>query len=303
MRVAITGASGLIGTALVEELRRHGHEVQRLVRGEPRTPAPDEVRWKPDAGYVDLDRLEGVDGVVHLAGAGIGDRPWTAAHRRRVLDSRVTGTGTIATALTQLERPPSVLVSQSGIHYYGDTGAREVDETSPRGDGFLPSVCVAWEAAAEPARAAGIRVVHPRTGLVMTRRGGLLPRLLLPFRLGLGARLGDGRQYMPPISLADEVRAVRFLLEHDEISGPVNLVVPHAVTNAEFTTMLARIVSRPAVLRVPKLPLRVADKLLANQLTELLLYSLRARPQRLLEAGFAYEHPDVDDVLRWAVKN
>lgn len=303
MRVAITGASGLIGTALVEELRRHGYEVQRLVRGEPRTAAPDEVRWNPDAGYVDLERLEGVDGVVHLAGAGIGDRPWTAAHRRRVLDSRVTGTGTLATALTQLERPPSVLVSQSGIHYYGDTGAREVDETAPRGDGFLPSVCVAWEAAAEPARVAGIRVVHPRTGLVMTRRGGLLPRLLLPFRLGLGARLGDGRQYMPPISLADEVRAVRFLLEHDEISGPVNLVVPHAVTNAEFTTMLGRIVSRPALLRVPQLPLRVADKLLANQLTELLLYSLRARPQRLLEAGFAYEHPEVDDVLRWAVKN
>lgn len=303
MRVAITGASGLIGTALVEELRRHGHEVQRLVRGEPRAPAPDEVRWKPDAGYVDLERLEGVDGVVHLAGAGIGDRPWTAGHRRRVLDSRVMGTTTIATALTQLDRPPSVLVSQSGVHYYGDTDAREVDEADPRGHGFLSDVCVAWEAAAEPARAAGIRVVHPRTGVVLTKRGGLLARLLPVFRLGLGGPLGDGRQYMSPISLADDVRAMRFLLEHEGIAGPVNLVVPRAVTNSDFTTTLGRLVSRPTFLRVPRLPLRVADKVVANQLTELLLYSLRARPKVLLDAGFTFDHPEVDDVVRWAVDN
>lgn len=300
MRVAVTGASGLIGTALVEHLRSHGHQVQRLVRGEPRAPAPDEVRWRPEAGYVDLDRLEGVDGVVHLAGAGIGDRPWTPSRRRLVLESRVAGTRTIATALTQLSRPPSVLVSMSGIHFYGDTADREVDESAPRGSGFLPDVCVAWEHAAEPARAAGIRVVHPRTGPVLTRRGGLLARLLPLYRLGLGGKLGDGRQYMSPISLVDEVNGIRFLLEQQGISGPVNMCVPSAVTNSDFTAALGALVSRPTLLRVPKLPLRLADSVLANQLTELLLYSVRARPSVLLEAGYQHAHPTVADVLRWA---
>lgn len=303
MRVAVTGASGLIGTALVAHLREHGHEVQRLVRGEPRTPAADEVRWQPDAGYVDLERLQGVEGVVHLAAAGIGDRPWTPARRRLLMDSRVDGTRTLATALAQLSPQPSVLVSMSGINFYGDGGDREVDESAPRGAGFLADVCVAWEAAAEPARTAGIRVVHPRTGLVMTCRGGLLARLRPLYRLGLGGKIGTGRQYTSVVSLADTVNALRFALEHAQLSGPMNLCVPRAVTNAAFTASLGRAVSRPTFLRVPTLPLKLADKVVANQLTEFLLDSVRARPAVLLAAGFEFEHPEVDDVLRWAVAN
>lgn len=303
MRVAVTGASGLIGTALVGDLRSHGHDVQRLVRGGATTRAPDEVRWQPEAGHVELEPLEGVDGVVHLAGAGIGDRPWTPSRRRLVLDSRVAGTRTIATALTQLSKPPSVLVSMSGIHYYGHTAGREVDEGSLRGAGFLADVCAAWEGAAEPARAAGIRVVHPRTGPVLTRRGGLLASVLPVYRLGLGGKIGDGAQFLSPISLADEISAIRLLLEHGDISGPVNMCVPQAVTNTAFTKALGALLSRPTLLRVPKLALRLGDKVLANQLTELLLYSVRARPGVLLDAGFHYQHADLDAVLRWSITN
>ena len=300
MRVAVTGASGFIGTALVAHLREHGHEVLRLVRGEPRTPAPDEVRWKPDAGYVDLERLEGVDGVVHLAGAGVGDRPWTPARRRLILQSRVAGTRTIASALAQLARPPGVLVSMSGTHYYGDSGAHEVDETAPRGSGFLSDVCLGWEGAADPARAAGIRVVHTRNGLPLSRRGGLLSRLLPVYRLGLGGKLGDGRQHMSVLSLADEISALRFLLEHDQIVGPVNVAMPAPATNAEFTETLGEVVGRPTALRVPAFPLKIADRAVGGQLTALLLQSQRVRPQVLLDAGFAYQHPKLNDVLRWA---
>ena len=298
MRVAVTGASGLIGTALVAALRADGHQVVRLVRGQSTKPAPDEVRWNPQAGYVDLDGLAGVDGVVHLAGAGVGDRPWTPARKRVIRDSRVDGTRTIATALTQLDPKPNVLVSASAIGYYGDSGDTEVDETSPPGEGFLASVVVDWEAAAAPARAAGIRVAHPRTGLVMTRRGGILPKLALPFKLGLGGRLGSGRQYSSVISLADEVAALQALLIDDSVEGAVNLCCPQPLTNADFTTALARAIGKPARLMVPGLLLGRTE-----QTREMLLFGQRARPAVLERRGFAFAHQDAESVIDWALAN
>jgi uncharacterized protein (TIGR01777 family) len=301
MRVAITGASGLIGTALAESLRGDGHEVLRLVRGEPRNPEPDEVRWSPDAGYVDLEQLEGVDAVVHLAGAGVGDRPWTPSYRRTLRDSRVRGTHTIATALTQLDARPSVLVSASAIGYYGDAGDRVVDETASSGGGFLAGVVRAWESAADPARTAGIRVVHPRSGLVMTGRGGLLPRLLLPFKVGLGGRVGHGRQWWSGISLVDEVAALRFLISHEDLAGPVNLAAPEPARNTDWTSLIGELLHRPTRLAAPTLALRAVDGLLGNQASEMVLFSQRARPAVLEGAGFVFQHPDPESILRAAL--
>lgn len=298
MRIAVTGASGLIGTALVAALRADGHEVLRLVRGQPSAPASDEVRWNPEAGYVDLNRLTGVDGVVHLAGAGVGDRPWTRARRSVVLGSRVDGTRTIATAMTRLDPKPRVLVSASAVGFYGDTGDTEVDENSPSGDGFLASVVVAWEAAAAPAKAAGIRVVHPRTGLVLTKRGGILPKISLPFKLGLGGKIGNGKQYWSVISLADEVSAIQRLLTDDSIHGPVNLTCPQPITNSGFTTDLAAAMHKPARVPVPGFLLRVTE-----QTKEMLLFGQRARPTVLERVGFTFAQPDVRSAIEWALKN
>lgn len=225
MRIAVTGASGLIGSALVPHLRAGGHDVIRLVRRP--ASAPDEVTWDPTTGTVDLDGLAGTEGIVHLAGAGVGDHRWTDDYKREILDSRVDGTHTIVKAMTSLDPLPRVLVSASAIGWYGDTGDRIVDETAPAGTGFLADVVRAWEAAADPARTAGIRVVHPRTGLVVAGNGGAWARMFPLFRLGLGGKLGDGRQYWSWISLQDEIRALEFLLERDDLSGPVNLTGPH----------------------------------------------------------------------------
>ena len=300
MRVAVTGASGLIGSALVESLKRDHHEVLRFVRGEPRTPAPDEVRWNPTAGYVDVERLEGLDAVVHLAGSSTA-KPWLGGQQREFRDSRVVGTGTIAAALAQLDRPPAVLVAGSAIGFYGDGADRPLDESAPAGQGFLAEVVQDWEAAAEPARAAGIRVVHSRTGLVMSRRGGLLPLMTLPFRLGLGGRLGPGTQYWSGISLADEVSALRFLIDQPELTGPVNLAMPEPATNAEWTQAIGRALRRPTRVTVPRLALKIADKPLSGQATEMLLFSQRVVPAKLLGAEFAFAHPDVSAVLAWAL--
>jgi uncharacterized protein (TIGR01777 family) len=303
MRVAITGASGLIGTALDASLRADRHDVLRMVRGEPRSPAPDEVRWNPDAGYVDLDRLDGVDAVVHLAGAGVGDRPWTPGYRKTILESRERGTGTIAAALAQLDQPPKVLVSASAIGYYGDAGDTEVDEQAPTGDGFLAEVVRVWEGAAEPARAAGIRVVHPRSGLVMTKRGGLLPRMLIPFKLGVGGPVGNGRQWWSGISLADEVAALRFLIDHDELAGPVNVAAPQPGRNADWAELIGRTLHRPNWLRLPTIALRLADQLVGDQASEMLRFSQRVRPAVLEAAGFQFAHPDPESILGWAMEN
>lgn len=290
MQIAITGSTGLIGSALVRALRDEGRTVLRLVRRRP--AAGDEVRWDP-FGEVDAAALEGVDAVVHLAGAGIGDRRWTSCYKRQIRDSRVEGTRTLARALAAMDRPPAVLVSASGTGFYGDTGDRAVDEGAPGGSGFLADVCRDWEAAALPAAEAGIRVVHPRTGLVLAREGGLLGRTLPLFRAGLGGRLGTGRQWMSWIALADEVAALRFLIDGD-LDGPVDLTAPEPVTNAVYTRTLGRALHRPTLLAVPATALRLA---LGGFADEAALVSQRVLPARLGKAGFRFRYPDLAGAL------
>ncbi|HEV2088771.1 MAG TPA: TIGR01777 family oxidoreductase [Cryptosporangiaceae bacterium] len=295
MRVAVTGASGVIGSALVPALRNDGYDVLRLVRGVP--TAPDERRWEPAVRLLDPAVLSDVDAVVHLAGAGVADRRWTDDYKRTIRDSRVDGTLTVAEALARATPRPRVLLSASAVGYYGDRGDDVVDESAPPGEGFLPEVCQEWEAATAPAADAGVRVVLMRTGLVCSPRGGLLDRMVPLFKLGLGGKLGSGRQYQPWISLRDEVDAIRFLLVSPEISGPANLTGPVPVTNAEFTRALAEVLHRPAVLPVPRLALRTVLGPFAD---EGVLAGQRAVPAVLSAHGFAFTDPDVRSALRWA---
>ncbi|GJF34647.1 epimerase [Kitasatospora sp. NE20-6] len=303
MRIAVTGSTGLIGSALVRSLLADGHEVVRLVRRRSRVgPQSDGtvgVGWNPYLLQVDAAGLEGADAVVHLAGAGVGDRRWTQAYKREIRDSRVLGTETVAGALAKLKRPPAVLVSASAVGYYGQTGSLEIDEDSPAGDDFLARVCVEWEAAARPAADAGIRVVHPRTGLVLSAAGGAAGRMLPLFRLGLGGRLGSGGQYWSIIALADEVAALRFLIDRREMSGPVNLTGPVPVTNAELTEALGRALGRPTALAVPSFALKAALGEMAVEVAG----SHRVVPSRLLAAGFRFRYPDVDAAVQAALED
>ncbi|MFJ9605589.1 TIGR01777 family oxidoreductase [Kitasatospora sp. NPDC101176] len=301
MRIAVTGSTGLIGSALVRSLLADGHEVVRLVRRRSRTgPQPDgstAIGWNPLLGEVERGGLAGTDAVVHLAGAGVGDHRWTDSYKREIRESRVLGTETLAVALAELKEPPRVLVSASAVGWYGQTGDRVIDEDSPAGDDFLAEVCVEWEAAARPAERAGIRVVHPRTGMVLSAAGGAGARLLPLFRLGLGGRLGDGRQYWSLLSLEDEVAALRFLIDRDDLSGAVNLSAPEPATNAELTAALGRALRRPTPFPVPEAVLRVV----LGELAVEVVGSHRVVPRRLLDAGFRFEHPDVDAVVRSVV--
>ncbi|MGR4879361.1 TIGR01777 family oxidoreductase [Streptomyces sp. LARHCF249] len=295
MRIAVTGSTGLIGSALVRSLRADGHEVVRFVRRRP--AAGDEARWDPARGYVDAAGLAGCAAVVHLAGAGVGEHRWTTAYKKEIRDSRVLGTAALAQALAALDEPPAVLVSGSAVGYYGDTGDRAVDEDAPAGHGFLPSVCVEWEAAAEPARAAGVRTAFARTGLVVAREGGAFGKLFPIFRAGIGGRLGNGRQYWSYISLDDEIAALRHIIDTPAVSGPVNLTAPEPLTNRQVTAAMARVLHRPALLPVPAVALRIV----LGELAEDVLGSQRARPARLLESGFVFRHPGIEDALRAAL--
>ena len=291
MRVAITGSSGLIGTALTRSLEADGHQVVRVLRREGDRAT---VRWNPDAGEIDATGLEGVDAVVHLAGAGIGDHRWTDDHKRTVLESRKRGTSLLATTLAGLSAPPDVLVSGSAVGFYGDRGDEQLTEASGPGRGFLTEVVTAWEAAAAPAADAGIRVAKIRTGVVLAAEGGALARMAKIARLGLLGKLGSGRQWMSWITLEDEVRAIRFLLDH-EVSGPVNLTAPAPVTNAVFTKALGRVLHRPTVLPVPGFgPKLVLGRELAESL---LLEGQRVLPEVLLDAGFEFHHDEVETAL------
>jgi uncharacterized protein len=293
VRIAVTGSTGLIGTALVAALRDGGHRVIRLVR---QTPAgEDEIAWDPLAptGGLAVGALDGLDAAVHLAGANVAGRRWTAAYKEEIRASRVRGTRALAGALAAASTPPSVLLSGSAIGWYGDTGGREVDESSPAGSGFLPDVVREWEAAARPAEEAGIRVVTMRSGVVMSRRGGVLARMLPPFRLGLGARLGSGTQVMSWITLADYTAIVSFLLAHPEITGPVNLTTPHPVTNAELTSALAAAVHRPGLLFLPEPALKLA----LGGVSSDILASARVMPRRLEAAGYRFRFPDLPAAL------
>jgi uncharacterized protein (TIGR01777 family) len=285
LRVAITGATGLVGRQLTALLTSGGHDVVRLLRG-PVGNAEQDARWDPRGGSIDADKLEGLDAVIHLAGESISDGRWSSARKREIRASRVNGTALLANTLAGLARPPRVFVSASAIGYYGNRGAELLTEESGPGHDFLSEVCQAWEAAAEPAQRAGIRVVHPRLGVVIAAGGGLLARTLPLFNLGLGGRLGDGNQYMSWIGLDDLLASLLHICLDDTLAGPVNAVAPRPVTNREFTTTLADVLGRPAHLPAPAPALRLAFGELANGL---LLASQRAVPAQLERAGFHFE--------------
>ncbi|HEU4560385.1 MAG TPA: TIGR01777 family oxidoreductase [Longimicrobium sp.] len=295
LRIAVTGASGLVGTELVRCLENDGHTVLRLVRRQPKGPA--EIRWDPEAGQVDAAGLEGVDAVVNLAGENVGER-WTEERKRRIRVSRVDGTRALAEALAGLSRKPKVLVNASAVGIYGDRGDERVDETSPPGGGFLAGVVREWEAAAEPATRAGIRVVLPRLGVVLTGRGGALARMLTPFRLGAGGPMGSGTQWMSWISLDDTVDVLYLAIMDERLSGPVNTVAG-AVTNEEFARTLGRVLNRPAIVPVPRFALKLAFGQMAE---EALLYSQRAEHRKLTQLGYSFAHPELEKALRTAVK-
>lgn len=292
MQVAITGSSGLIGSSLIGALRGAGHTPLRLVRRAASDPG--EIAWDPDAGTIDAARLEGVDAVVNLAGAGIGDQRWTAERKRLIRESRTRATDLLCRTLAGCERKPSVLLSASGIDYYGDTGDAVVTEASPRGEGFLADVCVEWEGATAPATDAGIRTCFLRTSIVQSADGGALKRSLPPFKLGVGGRFGSGEQWWSWISIDDHVRAMLHLLDAD-VEGPVNMSAPNPVTNQQYTKALGRELGRPTLLPIPKLGPQL---LLGRELTEALLYSShRVLPAVLEASGFTFRHPTIETCL------
>ena len=295
MRVVLAGASGLIGTALREALLRAGHDVTKLVRRAP--SAVDEKQWEPDNHRVQAGVLAGADAVVCLSGAGVGDRRWTSAYKKTLQRSRIDPVSTLAGALADGAGAP-VLVCASAVGYYGDTGDTEVDETAPAGTGFLAELCQQWEAAAQPARDAGIRVAHLRTGIVLSRHSPLLKRLVPAVRLGVAGRTGSGQQFVPWISLADEVSAIMHTIGQD-VSGPVNLTAPRPARNAELIDTLARLLHRPALIPTPAFALR----LVLGELAEDALGGQRAVPAVLQRSGFAFRHTDLRDALTWALSN
>jgi uncharacterized protein (TIGR01777 family) len=292
MKIVISGASGLIGTPLVAHLRNKGHEVVRLVR---RAASNGEAFWDPRAGVLDPAVLEGVDAVIHLSGAGIGDKRWTDAYKREVLESRTSSTALLARTIAGLARKPRVFLSGSAIGIYGDRADESLTESSTHGTGFLADVCGQWEQAAAPARDVGVRTVFLRTGIVLSPRGGALKKLLAVFKVGLGGRFGSGKQWQSWISLDDEIAAIEFLLD-STVSGPVNLTAPNPVTNAEFTRVLAGVLRRPAILPIPSFGPKI---LLGSALADALLFTgQRVLPGVLNTNGFVFAHPTLESALR-----
>lgn len=285
-RIAITGSSGLIGTALVGYLKSEGHTVQRLVRRAP--IAPDEVQWDPKSGFVNLEPLRGVDAIIHLAGVGVGDKRWTKKYKEEILNSRLLGTTAIANAVTELQ--PQVFISASAIGWYGESGNRAVVESDRVGDDFLAAVCREWEGAAD--LATGVRTVKLRTGLVLDPTGGALGKMLPLFRLGVGGKMGNGKQWWSWITLHDLIRSIRFILENP-ISGPVNLTSPNPVSNQEFTSALARALHRPALFPAPAFALKIAMGGFSSEI----LGSKKVLPNVLSEAGFTWDYPHISDAL------
>lgn len=285
-RIAITGASGLIGTALVGHLKSEGHTVQRFVRRP--VVAPDEIQWDPKTGYVDIEALRGVDAVIHLAGVGVGDKRWNKKYKSEILNSRLLGTTAIAHAVNEVK--PQVFISASAIGWYGESGNRSVVETDRVGDDFLAAVCREWEGAAD--LVTDVRTVKIRTGLVLDPTGGALGRMLPLFRLGLGGKLGNGKQWWSWITLHDVIRAITFLLEN-KVSGPVNLTSPNPVTNQEFTSALARAMHRPALFPAPAIALKIALGGFSSEI----LGSKKVTPQALADAGFTWDYPHITNAL------
>jgi hypothetical protein len=297
MRILLTGSSGLIGSELVPFLRAGQHSVTRLVR-RPAHAGGKEIAWNPAEAKLDPAALEGFDAVIHLAGATLAAQRWTADFKAQILESRAQGTRLLAEALAHLAQPPSVLVSASAVGFYGDGGDAVLTEESPNGRGFLAEVCRAWESATEPAARRSIRVVNLRMGVVLSRAGGALKKMLLPFRLGLGGVIGSGRQYMSWIALDDLLPVIVFVLTHDALRGPVNATAPHPVTNREFTKGLGSVLHRPTIFSMPAFAARLAFGEMAD---EMLLSSARVTPAKLLTAGFKFQFPLLDAALRQAL--
>ena len=293
MRVGITGASGLIGTALTAHLTSNGHEAVAFVRRPAASPA--QISWDPAAGRLDAKDLDGLDAVVHLAGAGIGDKRWSDSYKREILESRTKSTSLLASRMAELDRKPTAFLSGSAIGIYGVRGDEELGEDAAHGSGFLADVCKEWEAATEAAEAAGIRTAHLRTGIVLSPEGGALKKQLPLFKFGLGGRFGSGRQWQSWISITDEVRAIAHLLS-SSLSGPVNLTAPTPVTNTDFTRILAGVVKRPAMLPIPSFGPKL---LLGSELADALLFTgQRVVPNALVKDGFVFAHPTLDVALR-----
>ena len=293
LRIVVSGASGLVGSRLVPFLRAGGHTVHTLVRRQP--ASPEEIFWDPARGEIDADALEGVDAVIHLAGASIAGGLWTTKRKHLIRDSRVDSTTLLATTLARLHRKPAVFVSTSAVGFYGDGGATPLTEDAPGGEGFLADVVREWEAAARPAADAGIRVVHPRFGVVVAGDGGMVPLLRHVFRAGIGGRLGDGKQYMAWIALEDLLGILLESVANPDLEGPVNAVSPQELTNDAFTRLMGHVFRRPAIMRVPAFAMRLAAGQLAD---ELILTSQRVIPDRLARAGFRFEYPSLESTLR-----
>jgi hypothetical protein len=292
MHVVVTGATGLVGSALVPLLRRDGHAVTRFSRT---ASGGDVARWDPAAGVMDTDVLAAADAVVHLAGRSIGAPRWTGRVKREIRQSRTTGTRLLAETMAGLAKGPRVLVSSSGVHYYGDRGDELLTEASGPGEGFLAGVCQDWEAAADPARDAGLRVVHVRTGVVQAPNGGALRLQARMFGLGLGGRMGSGRQWLSWVALDDLVGIMRHAVVDEGVEGPLNATAPNPVSNAEFTAVLARVLRRPAMAHVPRLAPRLA---LGEMAEELLFASIRALPEATSASGYTFRCPELEPVLR-----
>lgn len=298
MKVAVSGSSGLLGRALCQRLKEAGHEVVRIVRSQ--SGSDGTIAWNPQKGSLETQKLEGLDAVVHLAGENIASKRWTNEQKKKIRDSRVEGTTLLATALSKLSQPPKVLVSSSAIGFYGDRGDESLTESSPPGKGFLADVCQAWEAATEPASAGGIRVVNLRTGVALSTEGGALNKMLPIFQLGGGGDIGSGKQYMSWISLDDEIAVILFALTNSALSGPVNAVSPHAVTNHQFTQVLGQVMHRPTVLPLPAFAAKI---IMGEMADELLLSSQRVVPEKLLKNDFSFSYPDLAGALKHALKH
>lgn len=293
MKILVTGSSGLVGTALIDRLKEEHHEPTRLVRHAGKGAAP-QVMWQPDDGILNPKEIAGFDAVINLAGESISDGRWTEEKKRRIRDSRVNGTRLLCETLAELSPPPRVLISASAMGYYGDRGKQVLDEDSARGEGFLADVCRDWEVATEPAKAAGIRVVNFRIGLVLSEKGGALPKMLMPFKFGLGGVVGSGEQYMSWITLDDLVSAIIFCIEHKALSGPVNGMTPNPISNKKFTQALGKALHRPAFMPLPAFMVKT---LMGEMGEELLLSSTRALPQRLIDHGFQFQSPTIQEAF------
>jgi len=293
MHLAITGASGLIGSALASYLKSKGHQVSRFTRLS--SNGSGDIFWNPSRGQLDAERLEGVEGVVHLAGENVAARRWTNRQKARIRASRIEGTWLLCEGLSRLKKPPRVLVSASAIGYYGDRGEETLTESSPPGKGFLAQVCQEWEEATEAAQKRGMRVVHLRIGIVLSPKGGALAKMLTPFRLGIGGPIGNGRQVMSWIALDDLIEVIHFALTNDSLSGAVNAVAPNPLTNAQFSKVLGRVLGRPAFFPLPGFAIRFIFGQLGQ---ELLLSGARVKPGRLSQAGFHFKYSELEAALR-----